>query len=867
MAEIFSVEGHIQAEQMEAAPSVFRYEGEYSDYLVRLQDVLTVSGEHKATIENLIDDASNKVCSLLVDDGQQNAVAQVASAYKWLLAASPHQELPPSLIVTAAVDDDNSPTYLVRSDERNPLLTYVEPVERKLYQNGLRDAEEYKANLLGQRQDDIAEILSDYARVSAASRFIQSFEQPPQSTADTPLTPFWRQVRQMHIEDSLRKRHGMDDQEEFMPGTNARRELGRLLLLLDDETMPNPSAGPQSGIERFEAYALHLLLDELQKYGLTLVRLETDIGEDEDEPYHYVEVYTRDKDGDVTGDMYIDEIIMDMLSAVMRDAGVDENNPLCGTDQNIIYEALRNVLYPKLRPNFRTLDELLTQSYNEAVATTASRLIELGIEGAGSSWSSKTYNTARYMEPTYRHGLYDNTELNALVNKQRKYPGPLYKYWVNVFESGGATISSRESQERQHQRTFGYVEQPNLERQVPMRLILPGNNDLLETLPRGVSPYDLKLTIAYGQEHTWQHHYIPGYQLIGMDTDSYSRERYFYVLDASGDPYARCDVEAPTNKLDELLVYYESIGINTAPLLPVVRAGATVQNVVQGIRAVSDYIYADDEEAANMASKFNIGTHYYADPPFFNKLVRNGRLQVQCSGAATFLNHSLGLLFGEGCSRTISGDVIVAGESRIDGVGHAQVLFHNNGLQFILDATPASNDPRDGRRHGTLGSIGTELRNNSMTPRKVSPNNQPSEQKREYGLVGTPLIAPEIVIPEKPADEKVQELVGRLKGMLRVFNDSKNDDELFQKLIKLPETDPMRTTLQTILTNEGGNTPKAAPDAVLSYLESCIAADGEARRGVGIESYADAMLEQLAGYMRQYVALRSHPKKVGTKGL
>ncbi|HWB39273.1 MAG TPA: hypothetical protein VG604_03470, partial [Candidatus Saccharimonadales bacterium] len=417
-------------------------------------------------------------------------------------------------------------------------------------------------------------------------------------------------------------------------------------------------------------------------------------------------------------------------------------------------------------------------------------------------------------------------------------------------------------------------------------------------LPETIADPDLELVFtevsAFGRVP-----FIPGYELASISysrSDSGYRDTFqFKKLDV--DPYRQAEVTLPADGQEALAAWYKGIGLDAAAKTLESRP-YTISQLVDLIRANSEYTFNDRYAAA-----------YYYDQ-FENLVDDEGRLQVQCSGAALFLRQSLLQAFEnvDGFSaRTIGGHFLKPSDRRVSQAQHAQVAITINGEQYILDSTPSirgnslQRGLRDEQRQdrqwqnrgkkpsiaSQLGNIGNDL--GAAWNLTVQDFQNWRSQRREAAAIkkahkqskaAAKEANAEQLVPAEPkaakAEQPLPELetithqefkrqnqpdLGRLQSelheQLEVLLMARDKTELYENALRLSNDDPVRRVLGVATAAVRGELETAELSRLGKYLGNYATADAAVLTEAKLKPYAPETVRYLQGFVGRLLEVAS----------
>lgn len=344
---------------------------------------------------------------------------------------------------------------------------------------------------------------------------------------------------------------------------------------------------------------------------------------------------------------------------------------------------------------------------------------------------------------------------------------------------------------------------------------------------------------------------IPGFEITANKGTQWAFRR------TTTDPYAGADrVDISPAGLERLASGYRDIGLTElAAELTACQQNAepvSISRLQTLVATHSRYTFlASDESLSNQS-----GLPAIED---FRHCIRNGKLNVQCNGAANFLGASLELAFPGGTAGTIGG-LALGPADRITANEHAQTAFCHEGFLYILDATPFELMPAEfAMRQQALASIAPPEPRDPQPAQDLAPPRPPRLATR-LGPTVRQAIAHDL------AKESSASVRAELEELLQSFLDTPNKTALYRKVQQLPPADLIRQALEA-----AAQPDNVSPADVVRYLDNYVAGDATLRGRVSPRAgaYDPAMIELVAQCLRPLVAApppasqRPSPAEIG----
>lgn len=187
---------------------------------------------------------------------------------------------------------------------------------------------------------------------------------------------------------------------------------------------------------------------------------------------------------------------------------------------------------------------------------------------------------------------------------------------------------------------------------------------------------------------------VSGYGAVGIDNDGYT------VLRPGGhDAYAEIPRDEGWFDTDELSRWYREHGLTEIANEVVERSSLHVTDLEAILYQRSRYIDAISPGNAKRA------TQLLSQNKFGSLTDHEGYFVTQCGGAAKLLKLSLDVVGID--AEIIHGHTITRGA--IDTIGHAQVAVRLSGLPYMLDSTPRTQEDHETKERGLADSVKDSL--------------------------------------------------------------------------------------------------------------------------------------------------------------
>ena len=792
----------------------FRSSPEQINHAEVLQELFTASDEVIAACRPKLWTAAEKVAATVINPDQQRAVAVYAGVLDWHWFGKPHDPTPEGMVVTSHND-----SLGLSLDRRIPYINdQLGFLDGQLNQVGLRKAIEPYLDEVEARKPEVTAVVTDFILNSAQYKLLASFDDPQNKPETAPLNSYWRQIREQQVEGSLRERYGYSPDEQLPPDSPLHHELRLRRHQLDIESLVQPQSakGSQDALRRARAYLTPYVAKEYEDgqvkrsdphefgdiyydpgNGLYIRYKGEEEGEDAG-----VELwdYARDAGWSITEKTYTGPEDLDFIAA------------------DFVGNAIEKILDPRAGGKY---SDILQAAVDSTIELAIERLYDVvRASGSGLSYSHEEPGTMLLRKP---HG--------EIVDWQSMYDLKFYhrrlkdEDWSVVFRSKSDISTAAEIE---HDLAFP-IGQVNKYGPANFRT----NGRLLqsqvrrEPVGRTSVDEDLVITLTMSSEPGTVP-YIPGYQLVSA---SAFMDRFGFRADPEGDPYQDCPVIINQKRRQTLAQAFSSIGLTELADQVKDHSRLTATELANLIRA-SAFYYAPNQIGNWSDDVVPKRITYIDNFDQYAQLVDNGKLRVQCSGAANFLKQSFEIAFGGGCASVVGGQVIHPNDDVINFAGHAQTVFTHKGRQYILDATPSSH--LSGQTGDDITEGGDYLR-----PRHAA--NVPQLALADH--------AEEITVyqpkPERTVAEYTVELINSLTEQYKVTFDLGSDEMLYNYLVRLPIHDPARRTLEMLLQYQDGKLDQSQISEISDYIEHCAEASLDLRRKAGFGHYTVNFLEQL----------------------
>lgn len=679
----------------EHAPAGLEYGLSYdesSPEAARAGELLTVSPEVAATLRPQLWDTIDRSIQATVSEHERLSLHQTGLLLDWRMFGAPGEPLPDGLIMSDADGDTR-----VLSDYRLGITSHCISVslrDLKLH-GGLKDIVEAARDDLETREPELESTFVDMLKGNPVVQYLRSFDTRMPQSAERPLTPFMRAIREAQLEHDVRETHGLDPRQPIPLHSPAASMLQRGRWQLDDETMRAPLPETSDAFERAREYFGNRIA---QAY------FERSLPEPEEGDANAVFRAFMEQGTDHPAIDYADDVASKIVAELEGEPGY-----LSQFDSDAGESFLHSFMTQQLFDNNRSSTDYKTL------------------------FEEQLKNTAKYL----REATHEIDEVaNGLITDLREWfmrpTGPaLPVKEIEEHERNGYRHNHRTSTsfvpwdiyERQRQTRVGYIESGQSD---GSRLILQSSRR--EDLERPTPDTDLVISL-WADSFADADPQIPGYTL----TSRYG-ELYGFMRNES-DPYAVAAVGLNADQRASLTETYQSLEMHDLASAITDHPELTVAELVQLVRNNSTYAFPqylassyDGFDVSQGAFPRNFHAESIQD---YKNFVHEGILHVQCSGAADFLKYSLRTVFGDQSAATVGG-LVIGRSPAIHAAGHAQTTFTYDGQVYILDATPAS------AHTGDYASTGS---NDDLPPARVeafAPPEPPKSYEQSTNLSADP---------------------------------------------------------------------------------------------------------------------------------
>lgn len=747
-----------------------------------------------------------------IDPKDRELITVVAGAIEWEWFGNPDDPLPACTILS----DHKSLQFTEKAVEQYS-MSIREYLYRALSEISVARDFYYVENM----REDIITALAEIIQETPAYAFLRALASEAPQLRDIPLTLAQRMIREAQEEDAVRKTFGLNRQHNLRLHYDAHNSLQRRLYQLDDEKVQTKEQKDDNP----KQLLLQYILNELNSF----------LGREGDER---VVSLTKTERDELTGlsvrgkEDYLTDSIFTLSDEWISASAMNGRRYLEDFDYSwsLLY-ALAKGLIDQNQTQLSALEIL-----NKAIVPPDD--FDIFREGA------------------IRAGLKAYLfRMDTPIAKERYGISKTWRPNIADRHNYIDVVSAGVIEEMRQQPPFGKI--VGSARKDTTGRVITGARRMQADLPVHINDYACML---YMDENADYHLYgalgrmdsleldmdeleplIPGYYAAAYDEN----ERVWYFKRAEFDPYrGSAELKIDEQSQAALAAQLQAIGMDTLASEIAHKTNLDLSQLVALIREYSDYTF--DKKYALSTSFLKERT----DEGFKQLISESGRLQVQCTGAATFLCHVLKTALPSSRVASLSGHVVDDGGD-ISSIGHVQVMVSHEGRQYIVDATPPSILAGTGFDGGNRGMLRRREYDNldQKNPfgEKV-PMLQQGDVKTELQIIGT---AAEIAHAEKTA--QVQNVTERTKQLLRAHFSmpAASDEQLYREVVKLKkDADPVRRVLELVLQAEAGVAEgRRNIEKTQAYLEAVKGANGALLRRLGVPRYDDALLRSLASIL------------------
>lgn len=783
----------------------------------RLLEVLTYPEDLQSAWRERFGAVVQSELDACVTPQDQALLSKVATLMEWEWFAGPGESLPDGVAMNnhddlVFLDDDvERYKYAVRDylmygrtspDMRGPMIELA--TERHDY---------FWTNMAGSVREAIAGVVKE----TPAYAFLHALASEAPRDLDVPLSAAQRMIREAQEEDVVRRTYGLEDTDSLRMHYDAHSTLQRRLYQLDDERMRAPKRQEADPKKRLMNYIIHELNEFHGHKGdeqvVEIVQGEYDLA-------GLIRDGRREHIGD---EMY--ETSDNWISANER------NGPrtMAGYDWswNLLYNLARELADP------------------ENKHLSALEVLDMSVLPVDDSY----FYEAKTVAPGLKVYLHRD---DIPIIKERYVPGKRWR--PHTSEKDYADVIGADVLADDGREVIAHIA-GSARRDVAGRVVTAARR-VTHDKPRHINDYSFMLFVDSDEGNDWRlfgysaidslecndideiEPYIPGYQVAAHDPD----EGVWYFKQAEEDPYkGSAEVSIGESGKDRLVAQLRSIGMGPMAEELSSYTDINLAQLVTMLQSHSDYTFD---------KKYRIPSYQSTSltDEYFGQLVdEKGRLQVQCTGAATFLRHILQTALPGGQVMNVSGHM-VNNKGNISDIGHMQVMVVHEGRQYFVDATPPS------RWAGVVDPSSRAISNDNARADRKNPF---AEAPKTFESQSSEAIEQATTSLESLHQERAQRtenIAERTKSLLKAHFDllpNTPDDELYKHILRLKkDADPIRRVMEIVLKSE--NADERDIDSIQtakSYIEAVKNADVYVLKRIGIPRYDGIFLTSLVAVL------------------
>lgn len=793
-----------------------------------------------------------KELSTCVDPGSKHLLEAAAATIEWLWFGQPNQNLPEGV----ALNEDGEFVFASSALES----VYPDICNQLLRHRGapLDEVSLRQDRILSSNYPDINEAFTEIAKESGVYKVLQAIVSELPERSERSLTRAEIMQRERQEEEGVRNTYGLNTTDSLAVHHDAHREYHRRTYQLDEEKVTIPEkrqVDPKRRLLDFVIAGINEQYNLVADSKIASLKLNNS----------NLIMGTRN-DGT---EAYIADMVENFSQSYAQQmGGYDEWIPLKHRrSSRLILLATYNILHPEGQS--RTAQKILEQAVSEPVCPDYPY--------------QETQRDSAILNPQVLAHLRSIDAPVAVSPLRLSRWSGFKRFRRPTSKHASADVVSEEKLRAMEERSLGQVKGRGL-RQAAQHLILIGNTP--PELAEHVSNYDLKMTYPknlISSKKTAP--FIPGFTLISaVEEEDYFANGTYYFKHAEEDPYYSKPeaVMTKSGRIQSVIAFAQEIGFTQLAEILQNTDSINLLTLVAALRNTSDYTF-DSHREINSA---------HLTTEMLKKLVNDeGRLQVQCTGAAGILQKILtDIALPEAYTTIVTGDLIKRGGA-ISWARHAQVLVNYEGNEFVLDSTPGlSRSARELMAAVGPGVVGlvtvrgfsSSLKNMlpnlaeniQLTRAKIQAKKQVSKQDSDSspeldltlsegvnqvnklsagdGLEGELEVVTTTSTQHKEHLAVQQDLLAeRTRKLLKNYfglPEISSNEHLYKEVTKLKkDADPVRRTFALVARSEKGDSVTAEQvESALVYLEHLKGANADRIKKIGIPKYDHSMLDSLA---------------------
>ncbi|HSX07821.1 MAG TPA: hypothetical protein VLG11_02915 [Candidatus Saccharimonadales bacterium] len=789
----------------------------------RVVELLAMPAELVDVLRPQLRSIANQVAATALTPHEQAAIQLTTNILDWSFFGQPGDSLPTGLVFSDPTSRSGlGQRYNVVPDGRLRFgLSCLNAIRKQFDALGLKVIQEGVSEVIRDRREDICTNLRPRLVENPAYARLQAFDlcMPGKDKEESPLPPYWQAIRSTQLEHKARQTsEGMITGRVTAQDGHPYFAIRKIPMRIDNETMRIPQEEQSEDAARLRA----------REYFATAI-VDTyfaNAGKGEDRSAERRSFLIDDLTNRGSKCFLWDKVLhRDAFEDLVRDIPR-------GLDKKLAIDLLDQFAYDLFSeaPNTTQYSALLNLAVESVLSTTY--LDILGNGNAADLIRSSLFNTpGEYVSAVelsaYKMGTADHTHS----------------------EASKAGFMDKTKLTEQLQQVVGQVVKGQVRGGRLIQSAVP-DKELPATNP------DAEVVIALPASiYLNSNPHIPGYRLVSRDNQN---SLFGFAKDAT-DPYASALTPIPGAAKEHLAQRCEQIGLTQLGADLQNTPQLTVDGFIKLVRANSIYYMPDTQgliagsRAANMVGALQPNS--LAD---FVQFVEGGKLLCQCTISDSFLQHTLGPIFGKANVRGIGG-YYVDESGTIRAATHQQTAFTDGQTLHILDATPSSAELENlGVQYG--GEYSSErfslraLFKRRSSPTETPPPSTPDEADQAFTKADTPDRSKNLVnlaeahTPEDGLAIALAALQEKSRTWLQLPAGADNET-LYTHITKLSlDADPLRRTHDIALRARSGDVALEEIGRFAEYLanyKKSAAVRRDIQREFGVAPYPEHIIKSL----------------------
>jgi elongation factor P hydroxylase len=764
----------------------------------RLAELLTIRPEVANELRPQLRAVVEAAAPTCISEHDQRALQFTGSILDWQLFGQTGDPLPAGLVYVPDASGRVEPRY--DATQGFGRVCQSEALET-LGKFGLDEVSSVAIRAIESHKDEIRATVRAVIEMSPAYHLTQAFDAHTESRyTEQSLTPYHREVLEVSIEDNVKEKFGV---ETVIPHSFVAKAINRKLRMHDDDTMllPGPAESDNNAIERAQDFFAPEVIAWAVAYGVNREELDgfgtRRLGGAADESIvlllkEGVKSNNRDYISNAT------DYILNAALEMNKGLGAHDSRVQQWVGTEFLYQYMQILLVAQKEVTYgEIVEQALQKAVSETVTTCLQGFCEYDPEaddllGALRRPLGEVLPKASYEKAEELHDAsHDNHDK----------------------ELGFTTATELERQKKQI--IGNVVSRPHDEEKI--RII---QSDLYNpVLPE--HDYEGTLQLRF-RDQEWQgaDPMILGYELVSRNDNLFGFKQLEY------DPYAPANVLLTPEQQDEISEMYRELSLDKLAEAIEDNDDLTVSQLVKIMRETGHYPLPESLDEDDFPSSFEVD-----ELSDFEPFVRNGILNVQCNGAAKFLQLSLESIFGEGCASTIGGKALRR-SNVINASSHAQTVFSHDGFVYILDATPFSDSDSDEGDRVRYTRSRQPMPATVLTRPPVTSTFSSGETFNTDDTTGT-------------YQERAEALQNSFEMQIAAAFDMYYVEDLYEKIVTLPAADPVRQTLELVLSASRGIIDPSELEQARVYIEKYQEATPELLAQIGLPVYEMSVISLL----------------------